>query len=126
MHMTANSGTAASTHSTTPTVVSRVLVSLYSCCRWRTIPSTPYSVSNGSSSRNLNSRTCAAVRRKMLTAMATSTSSTHRPMPAAAFPEIPKRPLSLRADSRSSVTGDTMHSAVAAATFGAAALRRAR
>ena len=126
MHMAANSGTAASTHSTTPTVTSRVWVSLYSRCRWRTMPVTPYSVSKGSSSRNRYSLASALVRRKMLTASATRPSSTHRPMPLAAFSVMWKRCTSLMAASSSNVTGEVMHRAVAMAILGAAALRRAR
>lgn len=62
----------------------------------------------------------------MLTATASSTSITHNPMPAAAFPLIGKRCTSLMPASRISVTGEMMHRAVAMAIFGAAALRRAR
>ena len=62
----------------------------------------------------------------MLTATASSTSITHNPMPAAAFPLIGKRCTSLMAASSSNVTGETMHSSTAKATLGAAALRRAR
>ena len=97
-----------------------------SCRRSFTMPLTPYSVSKGTFSRKSKSRTLAAQVRNSATPIATSTSSTHRPIPAAAFSEMPNRANSLMAASIRRVTGERMHRPVASAIFGAASRRSAR
>lgn len=88
----------------------------------RTIPVTPQAVSNGSLSRKAYAFTCAAHVMNTATATATSTISTHSPMPAAAFSEIAAPGRSLSAASKSSAAGESTHSSVASASFGAGRL----
>ena len=57
---------------------------------------------------------------KSVTATATSTISTHRPIPAAAFSLMPKIDTSLSVASMMSVIGEMTHRKVAIALFGAA------
>lgn len=83
-----NSGTADRMHSTVPATFPRVWRGANAARRSRTMPVTPQAVSNGSLSRKAYAFTCAAHVMNTATAAATSTSSTHRPMPAAAFSEI--------------------------------------
>ena len=113
-------------HSTVPATFPRVCSGAAAARRSRTMPVTPQAVSNGSVSRKAYAFTCAAHVMNTATAAATSTSSTHRPMPAAAFSERAAPGRSLSAASKSSATGESTHSSVAAASFGAAARRSDR
>jgi len=113
-------------HSTVPATFPRVWRGANAARRSRTMPVTPQAVSNGSLSRKAYAFTCAAHVMNTATATATSTISTHRPMPAAAFSEIAAPGRSLSAASKSSAAGESTHSSVASASFGAAACRSAR
>ena len=121
-----NSGTADRMHSTVPATLPRVWRGANAARRSRTMSDTPEAVANGSVSRKAYAFTCAAHVMNTATAAATSTSSTHRPMPAAACSEMAAPGRSLSAASKSSATGESTHSSVAAASFGAAACRSAR
>ena len=89
------------------------------------MPLTPYSVSNGSVSRNENGFAFAPHIRKMPTAAATRRISTHRPMPPATFSEM-RAVYSLSPASRISVMGESTHRNVASASHGAACFRSSR
>ena len=112
-------------HRIVPIMFRRFAVGWKSCCRCLTMPLTPYSVSNGSVSRNANSLTCAPLDRKMPTAAATRMISALMPMPAAAF-SVTRAVYSLSPPSRISAMGEITHKNVANASLGAAARRSSR
>ena len=89
------------------------------------MPLTPYSVSNGSVSRNANAFAFAPHVRKIPTAAATRTINTLRPTPAAAF-SVTRAVYSLSPQSRISAIGEITHKNVASASLGAAARRSSR
>ena len=107
-HMAANSGRTETMHRIVPMRFRRFAVGSNSCRRCRTMPLTPYSVSNGSVSRNANGFAFAPHIRKMPTAAATRRISTHRPMPLATFSEM-RAVYSLSPASRISVMGESTH-----------------
>ena len=124
-HMAANSGRTETMHRIVPMRFRRFAVGSNSCRRCRTMPLTPYSVSNGSVSRNANGFAFAPHIRKMPTAAATRRISTHRPMPPATFSEM-RAVYSLSPASRISVMGESTHRNVASASHGAACFRSPR
>ena len=113
------SGTTDRMQSTVPMIFRRVYSSLYSASLLLTMPVTPYAVSKGSFSRNSYSLTLDAVEMKIATPIATSTRSTQRPRPAAAFSPSGKPGFSLSAPSMISTAGERMHRNVATAIFSA-------
>ena len=92
------------------------------------MPVTPYSVSNGSFSRNSYSFALLPQEINSATAMATSTIKTHSPMPPAASSVMrtAETESSLSPPSPISAIGENTHSIVASAILGAAARRSAR